>query len=113
MANELTLNGAGRTLDAEVNGLLNLAASLEAFGVRKATMEGGAHYQHDKDGGVTVIAAPGLRVMKSRAVLHIALPLPGASPEEVLAELRPATQEQRGAVLGLSQQQVSDCESSK
>lgn len=111
MGNELTLNGAARSIDSEVGNMLNLAAKLEALGVRKATTESGVHYERDVTSGVTIIAASGVRVTRGRAVLNIALPLPGASLDEVLAELQPATQKQRGAVLGHSQQWVSERES--
>ncbi|KGE08552.1 hypothetical protein LA03_20675 [Burkholderia gladioli] len=111
MANELTLNGAERSIDCEVGNMLNLAAKLETLGVRKATTESGVYYERDVNSGITVIATCGVRVTKGRAVLNITLPLPGASPDDVLAELQPATQEQRGAVLGHSQQWVSERES--
>jgi hypothetical protein len=111
MANELTRNGAERSIDREVGDMLNFAAKLETLGVRKATTESGVHYERDVNSGVTVVAARGVRVTKGRAVLNIALPLPGASLDDVLAELQPATQEQRGAVLGQSQQWVSERES--
>lgn len=111
MANELTLDGAERSLEGEVSNMLNLAAKLEALGVRKAATENGVHYERDLNSGVTVIATRGMSVTKGRAVLNIALPLPGASTDDVLAELPLATQEQRGAVLGHSQQWVSQRES--
>ncbi len=111
MANELTLKGAERSIDGEVADMLNFAAKLEALGVRKASTESGVYYERDVSSGVTVVAAPGIRVTRGQAVLSIALPLPGASVDDVLAELQPATQEQRGAVLGQRQQWVSERES--
>ena len=111
MANELTLKGAARSIDVEVRNMLNLAMQLETLGVRKATTENGVHYERDRNSGVVVVATRGMRLTKSRALLSIELPLPGVSMDEVLAELQPATQEQRGAVLGHSQQWVSERES--
>ena len=111
MTSELTLEGAERSIDVEVGNMLNLAMQLETLGVRKATTESGVHYERDASSGVVVVATRGMRVTKSRALLSIELPLPGASADEVLAELQPATQEQRGAVLGHSQQWVSERES--
>jgi hypothetical protein len=111
MANELTIKGAARSLDVEMGNMLNLATQLEALGIRRATTESGVHYEHDGNSGITVVAAHGMRITKGRAVLSIDLPLPGASADEVLAELQPATQEQRGAVLGHTQQWVSARES--
>lgn len=110
MKSELTLKGAERSIDVEVSNILNLAMQLETLGVRKATIEGGVHYERDGNSGVVVVATRGMRVTKSRALLSIELPLPGASVDEVLTELQPATQEQRGAVLGHSQQWVSERE---
>lgn len=111
MANELTLNSAGRSIDGKVSSMLGLAAQLEALGVRSATTEGGTRYERDVKTGVTVIAGPDVLVIKKRATLNITLPLPGASHDEVLEELQPATQDLRGAVLGRSQQWVSERES--
>jgi len=53
------------------------------------------------------VAAPDVVLTKTRTMLTIKLPLPGASQDEKLEDLNNFTQEQRGAVLGRSQSWVS------
>jgi hypothetical protein len=62
---------------------------------------------HNLETGETTVAAPDVVLTKTRTMLTIKLPLPGASQDEKLEDLNNFTQEQRGAVLGRSQSWVS------
>ena len=84
-----------------------MAGRLEALGVREASTESGVHYAHNLETGETTVAAPDVVLTKTRTMLTIKLPLPGASQDEKLEDLNNFTQEQRGAVLGRSQSWVS------
>jgi hypothetical protein len=112
MTNELTTStGADRSLEREVRDMLDLAAKLEALNVREATTGSGVRYVRDVITGNSIVAARDVILTKRRATLNITLVMPGASRDEVLAELQPATQVLRGAVVGRSQSWVSERES--
>jgi hypothetical protein len=110
MENELMFNGGDPSIDTKVNSLLGLAAALESLGVRDALTEHGVRYVRDSDSGDTVVAARDVIVKRTSATLGVMIALPGASQDEVLADLTAFTQSLRGAVVGRCQSWVSQRE---
>ncbi|MFM0174754.1 hypothetical protein PQR33_36115 [Paraburkholderia sediminicola] len=107
MANELKVNNFGHLIAAEVDKLMGLATVLEQHDVRTATTGGGLRYLHDVENDVTFVAGPNALVKKSRATTKVMIANPGATRDEVLADLKEFTQELRGTVVGRSQPWVS------
>lgn len=107
MANKLVFSGRDRSIDAEVDSLLGLAAALESLGVRDAVTERGERYVRDSESGDTIVASRDVIVKLTRATLGVMVALPGASQDDVLTDLKAFTQELRGAVVGRCQSWVS------
>jgi len=110
MKNEIVTTRNDRSLDGAAREALELALALEALGVNKAETERGQRYVRDPESGDFVVAAPGVIVQKANAMLGVAVVLPGAKREEVLAGLSAFTQDVRGAVVGRCQSWVSQRE---
>jgi len=111
MSNELMLiEGGEQALRAEAGGLLEKARTFESLGLISAKTEDGVHYSRNCANGCAVIAKPGMLLKKTCDTLTITLPLPGATPDGVLADIAEYTQEQKGALLGYSQSWVSQRE---
>lgn len=107
MTNELTKHVLNRSIDDEVDTLLGFAANVEALDLLTATTRSGLRYVRDDDKDITVVAGPNAIVKQSCATYKIMVARPGASREEVLADLKEFTQELRGTVVGRSQSWVS------
>lgn len=105
--NELVVSEVGRSIDSDVQELLDLAARLEELGVRDAATEAGERYVRDTESGDTVVASRDVIVKRTRATLGVMVALPGASKDDVLADLTAFTQELRGTVVGHCQSWVS------
>ncbi|WP_431229191.1 hypothetical protein [Burkholderia contaminans] len=105
--NGLIVNDVDRSIDQEVSKLLLLAAQLEALGVSDAATELGERYLRDPKTGDTVVASRDVIVKRTRATLGVLVALPGASKDDVLADLTAFTQEMQGTVVGRCQSWVS------
>ena len=110
MTNEVVVNGAERSIDNELREMIEFDEAMQKLGVKIATTVDGKVYTRDRVTSETIISRPGLLLVKDPVAVTITMPMPGAAQPDVLAKLNTVTQAHRGAVIGLSQQRVSELE---
>ena len=108
MKTEIAVQVNERSLEAEIGSLLDLEGKLSSLGVVSAVTHRGEHYARDIDHDVTIVAKQDVLIKRSKATLTVVIAQPGASKDEVLADMGSFTQELRGAMVGRSQSWVSE-----
>jgi len=86
-----------------------MTETLKKMGIKEATFESGAYYNHDQANKTTTITADGILMQKNEHTTTVVLRNEGSTNKQALEELSSggATQKALGAFSGVSQQEAS------
>jgi hypothetical protein len=96
------------TLDEKVRQALAAGALFESLRLREALGEDGDYFHRDPKTGDKIISYKGLLVEERKDTVTVVIAKPGADTDGVVRELGGYSQKAIGAVIGETQQGVSD-----
>ena len=96
------------TLDEKIQQACSAGTLFQSLGLREAVGENGDYFRRDPKTGDKVICYKGLLVEERNNTIAVVFTKPGAEPNGVVSEMSGYSQKAIGAVLGESQQAVSD-----
>ena len=103
------MEASGMNLDFAVEQGQKMTALLKEMGIKEATFDSGAHFNHDAQSQTTTLAANGIVMEQGQHTTSVTFRNSGSTPEQALNEIKNsgATQKTLAAFTGTYQQRIS------